>query len=105
MHSAGQLTGTFGRKAMVVAGSAAALTGLGTATASAEVAPPQPHSAVIRRAESATSRDFHPQGGARRRSAFEPVRPKAITWPQAQLVQSHRADARIGAKSAPLASR
>jgi hypothetical protein len=99
MRSAGQLTGTFTRKAMVVAGSSAALTGLGTATACAQMAAPQPHAPVIRHAESATSRDYHPQGGARRRSAFEPVRPKALTWPQAQLVLAHRADARVGAKS------
>jgi len=99
MLGTGHLTGSIAHMAMLTAGAAGALAGLSTATASADVAVPQPHLAAVRHTEPVASREFHPQGGARRRSAFEPVRPKALTWAQVELIQARRADGRISAVS------
>ena len=103
MRTTARFTGSFARKAMLVAGSAVALAGVSTATASASAAPHAHDGAMARHTESAASRaaaQYRPVGGARRRSAYEPVRPKSLSWPQVQQIQAHRADPHLSAKSA-----
>lgn len=103
MRSTAQLAGPMARKAMLAAGAAAALAGIGSATASAATGVAHEDAAVVRHIGAGDSRvaaHFHPQGGARRRSAYEPVRPKSLGWGQVMQIQGHRADPHLGAKSA-----
>ena len=106
MRSTEHFDGTFARKAVCLAGSVAAVAAAGTATASAATTAPPAHNApVVRHTEGRSAGQLPPQGGPRRRSAFEPVRPKALSWSQVQLIQSHRSDERLADKSGlPVAS-
>jgi hypothetical protein len=100
MRSTGHFDGTFVRRAVYATGSVAALAAAGTATASAATTAPPAHNApVVRHTEGRSAGQLPPQGSPRRRSALEPVRPKALTWSQVQLIQSHRSDERVAAKS------
>jgi hypothetical protein len=100
MHST---AGSVARNAIFVAGAAGALAGIGSATASAATGVAHEDAAVVRHIGSGDSRvasHFHPQGGARRRSAYEPVRPSALGWGQVMQIQGLRSDPHLSAKSA-----
>ena len=95
--------GTVARNAMLVAGAAGALAGIGSATAGTATGAMHEDAAVVRHIGAGDSRvaaHFHPQGGARRRSAYEPVRPKSLGWGQVMQIQGHRSDPHLSAKSA-----
>ena len=100
MRSSSHFAGTFARRAVCGVGSVAALASVGTSAASAATTMPPAHNApAVRHAEGRSAGQVPTQGGPRRRSAFEPVRPTSLTWAQVQLIQSHRTDARLIAKS------
>ena len=100
MRSSHHTAGTFARRAIFGVGSVAALASVGNAVANAATSVPPAHNApAVKHAEGRSAGQVPTQGSPRRRSAFEPVRPKSLTWAQVQLIQSHRADARLSAKS------
>lgn len=100
MRSTEHVAGTSARRAVYVAGSVAALAAAGAATASAATtAPPAHNTPVVRHTEGRSAGQLPAQGGPRRRSAFEPVRPKSLSWAQVQLIQSHRSDERLADKN------
>ena len=95
--------GSVVRNVMLVAGAAGALAGISSATASAATGVAHEDAAVVRHIGTGDSRvasHFHPQGGARRRSAYEPVRPASLGWGQVKQIQGYRSDPHLSAKSA-----
>jgi hypothetical protein len=92
MRSAARLTDAIrrSRKALVVAGSAAALIGVGAGTASAATVAPAVHAAA--------PSHHHGQGRVEIEHAVlrRPVRPRDLSWAEVAEIQAHRANPAVG---------
>jgi hypothetical protein len=102
MRSTARITSAIGRsrKALLLVGSAAALIGAGSATASAATVASHPHAEVHAEVAAAVVRQ-HPVASRNAGHGF--ARPRTLSWAEVADIQAHRADPSVKGGQLPAA--